>query len=134
MRTPSAFLVAERLVAAGVAADVAARAQVAVHGRRLLARVRTKASGRPGPNIITGAYLARMELTFIGSNRYQHRATVGNTSPQTRRLEFGFVGADSLGRVYNQPPFPHFGPAADEIGGEFTDSLSMTVGQIVEAA
>lgn len=27
-----------------------------------------------------------------------------------RRVELGFVGADSLGRVYNQPPYPYLGP------------------------
>jgi hypothetical protein len=31
------------------------------------------------------------------------------------RLEFGFVGVDSIGRHYNQPPFPHFRPAEDEV-------------------
>ena len=29
------------------------------------------------------------------------------------RLEFGFADIDSLGRVYNQPPFPHVRPAVE---------------------
>lgn len=33
--------------------------------------------------------------------------------PYGRRIEMGFVGADSLGRVYNQPPRPYMRPAFD---------------------
>ena len=36
-------------------------------------------------------------------------------SLQGNRLEYGFIGVDSLGRVYKQPAFPHWGPAADTI-------------------
>ena len=38
---------------------------------------------------------------------------VGSPMPQTRRLEFGYSGADSLGRVYNQAPRPHWRPTFD---------------------
>lgn len=30
---------------------------------------------------------------------------------QAKGLEYGFVGVDSLGRHYRQPPFPHVAPA-----------------------
>ncbi len=33
--------------------------------------------------------------------------------PQARRIELGFQGKDSLGRVFNQPPFPYLRPAAE---------------------
>ncbi len=32
---------------------------------------------------------------------------------QARRIELGFQGKDSLGRVFNQPPFPYLRPAAE---------------------
>ena len=35
----------------------------------------------------------------------------GIDPPYARRIEFGFVGADSLGRVYNQPAQPYMRPA-----------------------
>lgn len=38
---------------------------------------------------------------------------VGSPMPQTRRLEFGFVGPDKLGRAYNQAPRPHWRPTFD---------------------
>lgn len=33
---------------------------------------------------------------------------------QARRIELGFQGKDSLGRVFDQPPFPYLRPAGDE--------------------
>ena len=38
---------------------------------------------------------------------------VGSPMPQTRRLEFGFAGPDKTGRMYNQPPRPHWRPTFD---------------------
>lgn len=54
-------------------------------------------------------------------------AIVGTNAPQGRRLEFGFVGADALGRVYNQPPFPHVGPAVEEQAPLFAFDLEHEV-------
>lgn len=34
---------------------------------------------------------------------------VSNSLPYALRLEYGFSGADSLGRIYNQPPRPMLG-------------------------
>ncbi len=40
-------------------------------------------------------------------------ALVGTNQPQARRLEKGFIGRDSLGRLYNQAPQPRWRPAFD---------------------
>ncbi len=40
------------------------------------------------------------------------RGKIGPTTPYGRRLEYGFVGADSLGRVYHQRAQPYMRPAA----------------------
>ena len=37
-------------------------------------------------------------------------AEVGPTMVYARRIELGFKGADSLGRVYNQRPYPYMRP------------------------
>ncbi|MGX1909350.1 HK97 gp10 family phage protein [Streptomyces phaeochromogenes] len=86
------------------------------HGAKaLVVQVQRNASGRPGPRVITGKYRASWQSDV-------HRAgpvivgEVGTNAPQGRRLEFGFVGVDSLGRRYNQPPFPHLGPAVNAFG------------------
>lgn len=79
-------------------------------GVDLLATCKRHASGRPGPNIITGEYVGNMRLTL--KLAAEHREVwVTNGSPQARRLEYGFYGVDSLGRVYHQGPFPHMRPA-----------------------
>ncbi|WP_405999407.1 hypothetical protein [Streptomyces sp. NBC_00829] len=44
-------------------------------------------------------------------------------APQQRRLEYGFVGVDRLGRQYRQPPFPHIEPAFRQTQSGFLDAL-----------
>lgn len=51
-------------------------------------------------------------------------AVVGTNAPQARRLEYGFQGADRIGRVYNDPPRPHVGPAFDEVSSGYVTALS----------
>ncbi|MBK3624000.1 HK97 gp10 family phage protein [Streptomyces sp. MBT49] len=77
-------------------------------------RVKAHASGRPGPNAPTGDYRRSWTHTVLvaGSTVI---GTTGTNKPQARRLEYGFVGEDSLGRRYNQRPYPHVGPAIEEV-------------------
>ncbi|MFI1161363.1 HK97 gp10 family phage protein [Streptomyces sioyaensis] len=74
------------------------------------AQIKGHASGRPGPNVITGQYRSSWQIE-TRHLPYGAQCTIGTEEPYGRRLEFGFVGADSLGRVYNQPPFPHVQPS-----------------------
>lgn len=95
---------------------------VSFHGQILNTLIKAKASGRPGPNAPTGDY--RRSWTHQVSKSGPTTTSVnGTNAPQGRRLEFGFVGMDSLGRVYDQPPFPHVGPAFDEIKPRFLGSV-----------
>lgn len=41
----------------------------------------------------------------------QNTIRVYSKHPAAHRLEYGFVGTDSLGRTYNQAPRPHWRPA-----------------------
>lgn len=97
-------------------------------GQLLTTRVQAKASGRPGPNAPTGDYRRSISLEMSQFGTFMY-ASVGTNKPQGRRLEFGFEGRDSLGRIYHQPPYPHFGPATDEIEGPFEQAMSATVGR-----
>lgn len=54
-------------------------------------------------------------------------AVVGTNKPQARRLEYGFVGADSLGRHYNQAPRPHVRPAVDEVRDPYLRDLAASL-------
>lgn len=91
------------------------------------AQIRGHASGRPGPNVITGDYRNSWQVV----NRrlpYGAMCTIGTDRPQGRRLEFGFYGTDSLGRTYAQPPFPHVQPSLPTI----TAALRMAMRSAVE--
>lgn len=83
------------------------------HGMLLRTRVMAKASGRPGPRSITGDYRRSWQNVYSGGAG-QYSSQTGTNAVQARRLEYGFHGMDSIGRTYNQPPFPHARPAFDE--------------------
>ena len=77
--------------------------------------IRGNASGRPGPNVITGKYRASWEVVSR-TIPYGAECTIGTNAPQGRRLEFGFWDmTDSIGRHFYQPPFPHVGTAVPGI-------------------
>jgi hypothetical protein len=84
-------------------------------GRTGVARIRQNASGRPGPNVITGQYRASWRAEIRGIP-YGAECTIGTNAPQGRRLEFGFWDmTDSIGRHFFQPPYPHVQPALGAI-------------------
>lgn len=101
-------------------------------GRLLRALIKENASGRPGPNVISGDYRGSwrpvpFDVPDGGG------VEVGTDEPQGRRLEYGFFDRyDSLGRYYRQPPFPHVEPAVNELSPEyeraFTDALDRIFG------
>lgn len=77
-------------------------------GLYLEGQVKARVQGRPGPRRITGNCLGSWSTQQLGG---ELAVSVGSNAPQARRLEYGFHGADSLGRVYSQPAFPHLEPA-----------------------
>ncbi|WP_172673788.1 hypothetical protein [Methanogenium cariaci] len=56
---------------------------------------------------------------------------VGTNAPQGKRLEFGFVGRDVLGRYYNQEAQPHLRPAVDENVDEVREEIRAAMRQLV---
>lgn len=119
--------VAADLLATGLRAGAAAVGVARFHGQLLLARARRNASlprtGPPGPRLQTGDYLGSISLR-VGLELGSVVAAVGTDRPQARRLEFGFSDTDSLGRVYDQDPMPHFGPALDETEQGFVAAVA----------
>ncbi|MEU1908359.1 hypothetical protein [Streptomyces hygroscopicus] len=118
---------AERLESAAHRVGPAVHRHMSHVGELGRAQIRGHASGRPGPNVITGDYRNSWQVANRGLP-YGAQCTIGTDRPQGRRLEFGFVGADSLGRVYNQPPFPHVQPSIPAI----TVALRMGMRSAVE--
>jgi hypothetical protein len=96
-------------------------------GARLRTRIMANASGRPGPNAPTGDYRRSWGPPSIINAGDSYSVEVGTNAPQGRRLEFGFHGVDSLGRHYDQPAFPHVGPAVDAIAPVLAAELTKAV-------
>ncbi|MFJ4473232.1 HK97 gp10 family phage protein [Streptomyces sp. NPDC089424] len=95
------------------------------------ARIKQNASGRPGPNVITGQYRASWRSETRGIP-YGAECTIGTSAPQGRRLEFGFWDmTDSIGRHYFQPPFPHVAPALGFIKDTFHAQMRAAVGEVL---
>jgi hypothetical protein len=99
------------------------RAAVSLETRRAVAEgaatvergAKVAASGRPGPNVITGTLrrgIRASEVTPWGRAGWQGH--VGPTNVYGRRVELGFLGRDSVGRVYGPPRnpamYPYFTP------------------------
>lgn len=84
----------------------------------LVKAVQLHASGRPGPNVITGAYRASIQISGIEDGANATTSFVSTSAPQAHRLEFGFVGTDRLGRHYHQPAFPHWRPGLQDIAAQ----------------
>lgn len=68
----------------------------------------------------------------ISADRAQVEA--GTNLVYAPRVEYGFSGADSLGRVYNQPAKPYLRPAFDEGQEEVEKEVDRIVGKLIDEA
>jgi hypothetical protein len=67
------------------------------------------------PQSITGAL--RRSIEVVESSHRTIRGWEAKVAPQMiygRRIELGFTGTDSLGRDYDQPPYPYFSPGVEK--------------------
>ena len=64
-----------------------------------------------GPGVVTGRLRNSITVLKQGADGIGYSADVGPTVIYSRRIELGFTGEDSMGRHYNQPPYPYFRPA-----------------------
>lgn len=114
---------AAALARMGPAARARTRTITRHHAMLLRVRIQRNASGRPGPRVITGQYRASWDVR-MSTGGGQVTAEVYSDASQARRLEYGFVGTDSLGRHYRQPPFPHVEPAFRQTQPGFIQALA----------
>ncbi|MDY0811453.1 hypothetical protein [Kitasatospora purpeofusca] len=128
--TSNAAVVAAQLEARAAVAVPAAAAVVRHHAMLLETAIRAAASGRPGPGVQTGDY-RRSWTTEVRASATGVEAIVGTSRPQGPRLEYGFVGRDSLGRVFHQPPFPHVGPSVERVEPLFLTAMGRVAEQVV---
>jgi hypothetical protein len=95
-----------------------------------LEKVRDNASGRPGPERVTGEYVNAMTSRVSVSGGIVE-GEIYVSMPRALRLEFGFVGTDSLGRQVSAPPYPHWRPTAEWLEDRVPDVLGDAVAKAV---
>lgn len=59
---------------------------------------------------------------------------IGPDTPYARRIEFGFVGTDSLGRRYNQAAHPYMRPAFDTKQDESRKEMKAAAADLIQEA
>lgn len=94
---------------------------------QMLSEVTKNAKSRSGLRYVTGAYVASWRANFTKMSDGSYSGDVRSAHPAAWRLEYGFTGRDSLGRYYNQRPFPHFRPAYDKVQQQFFDRLDLLI-------
>jgi hypothetical protein len=101
----------------GVAARAAARAGVVEAAAEIERQAKMNASGRPGPDVVTGTLRRSISTTAIKPwGLMGWEAGIGPTVIYGRRIELGFHGADSRGRHFDQPGYPYMRPAFQSVG------------------
>lgn len=93
--------------------------------KRMVSRPYPPAS-KPGkyPKLRSGDYKRSIEkVVHRSASGKSIVGRVGSDSPYARRLEFGFVGTDSIGRNYNQAPRPHFRPISKRMAPKMAKIL-----------
>lgn len=81
-------------------------------GRRVGIYARDESETRAGkpPMQVTGTLKKSITWKLVATYRTLS-GLIGSNVRYARRLEFGFVGTDALGRVVHQPPHPYLRPA-----------------------
>lgn len=102
-------------------------------GAALMTQVKANASGRPGPNVQLGDYRGSIHLNTLVENG-RPVAAVATTMPQGPRLEYGFNGADALGRRFRQAPLPHWRPAVEKYEPILSAAIRDAVGQAAKGS
>lgn len=111
-------LVAADFRAMGLAAQPAVNA-VTTHYAEVL-----KLAIQAAAPVETGQYRDSWYIEFVMVGDVL-LASVQTDEPYANRLEFGFIGLDSLGRSFNQPPQPHVGPATTMVQSDYDSAILM---------
>ncbi len=101
--------------------------EAATTAQLLKTKIQGRASGRPGPRAPTGDY-RRSWFVERWETSDERGYVVGTLKPQGPRLEYGFVGTDALGRVYDQAPLPHVGPSVAEVQPGYLERIRRLLG------
>lgn len=88
-------------------------------GEKIVELIRGHMEGRPGPNRISSKLFDSIRadsgrVSGVPGNIGGWSSTISANTDYAKRIEFGFHGSDSRGRVYNQQPYPYFEPGMQD--------------------
>ncbi|MEA2704264.1 MAG: hypothetical protein QOD63_2209 [Actinomycetota bacterium] len=118
-------------------------ALVVTNGAAMAARFEAEAAAI-GPKVAAELDVLTHTLAEDWRSHVKHvtgasAATIGvsdgmavGTAPDLHRLEVGFHGADSLGRIYDQAAQPALGPAFDRITPAFDEAIDPLVAGLLD--
>lgn len=110
-------------------ADAATKGAVAEAAHLVEAKAKANAAGRPGPRVVSGDLRRSIHVDGpIREGTLGYSAQVGPSVIYARRIELGFVGTDSIGRHYNQQPYPYLRPGFDEAKSSFDEIFTRNWG------
>lgn len=96
------------------------------------ARIRGPYANPKPDNELTGTLRRSIHIEVETTAPGRAEATIGTDLVYAARVEFGFEGADSLGRVYHQPPKPYLRPALDENEPAIQREIGEALKQLIE--
>jgi len=92
--------------------DAASKRAIARAAAEVEKAAKENASGAPGPDVVTGTLRRGVQHTPVHRvGLFGWQSEVGPTVIYSRRIDLGFKGTDSLGRIYSQEAKPFFTPA-----------------------
>jgi hypothetical protein len=92
--------------------DAGSKRAIARAAAKVEKEAKENAAGSPGPDVVTGTLRRGVVHTAVHrSGLFGWQSEVGPTVIYSRRIDLGFFGEDSLGRIYAQQPRPYFTPA-----------------------
>jgi hypothetical protein len=82
----------------------------------------------------TGALRDSIQTETIVDDPENQQLSIAPHTPYAARVEFGFVGVDSLGRRYHQIPEPYMRPVFDALRDEASQVIKDSIFEQMDAA
>lgn len=95
------------------------------------AKQNSRKGGEDYPHRRTGTLMRSIKVLDKRKKLSRVEVDAGSPVEYARRLEYGFMDTDRLGRRYNQKPRPFLRPALEENTGEIELAIEKKIGQIV---
>lgn len=84
--------------------------------------------------VVTGALRDSISTDIVSQSPSSVRAVIMPHVPYGARIEYGFIGADSLGRNYHQPAEPYMRPAFESEKANALEAMREVAKETIDEA